>query len=163
VQIASAIAPVAVQMLFVFDADEKSGEFRQQIQEVSGDRATFLPVREVENLFLAAPLLHRGLINLCEQCELDPPGEETVSQQLEEILGRREDQEIFPAGPPDAGEELVVVKGSQVLKTLWSDLLEAEYRKVQDGERLARASLEADNHELAPLVEILERLRDAAR
>ena len=69
-EVAKVIAPLAVQMLFVFDADEKSADFGERIQKASHDRAEFLPVRELENLFLEPELLHRGLVALCELEEI---------------------------------------------------------------------------------------------
>lgn len=158
-QVASAIMPVAVQMLFVFDLDEKPPEFQDRMKDVSADRAAFLPVRELENLFLDVDLLHAGLTSLCGQYELDIPDKATVAETLDELVHSYDSKELYPAGRPSTGEELRVVRASRVLAEMWWKLIEVEYDKVRDGERLTRASLAVGGSALTPLVEIIERLR----
>jgi AAA domain, putative AbiEii toxin, Type IV TA system/AAA domain len=158
-QVASAIAPVAVQMLFVFDRDEKPPEFQERMKNISAHQAVFLPVRELENLFLDADLVHAGLADLCEQYGIATPESVAVADKLNEIVGRYDSRELYPAGPPSEGESLSLIKGSRALAEVWWDLTEAEYDKVRDGERLARASLASGAHKLKPLVEIVNNLR----
>jgi hypothetical protein len=158
-QVASAIMPVAVQMLFVFDRDEKPPEFQNRMKDVSADRAAFLPVRELENLFLDVDLLHAGLTSLCGQYELGVPDRAKIAEMLDELVHNYDSKDLYPAGRPSTGEDLRVVRASRVLAEVWWDLIEVEYDKVRDGERLARASLAAGGSALTPLVEIIERLR----
>jgi len=157
-EVAAAIAPLAVEMLFVFDADEKSADFRERIGTASHDRAVFLRVRELENLFLDATLLHRGLAERCRLAELETPSFGAVAAKLEELLASREDLDLYPRGTPGDTPDPMVVRGSAVLRRLWWELATAEYDKVRDGERLARASLETGGGELSPLAEILGRV-----
>jgi predicted ATPase len=157
-EVAAAIAPLAVEMLFVFDADEKSPEFRERIRKASHDRAEFLPVREMENLFLNPVLLHQGLAQRCELAEITAPTLGAVEARLKELLAERDNTDLYPRGSTDAKDDLAVICGSAVLKSLWWDLATAGYDKVRDGERPARASLETGGHELVPLTKILERV-----
>jgi len=157
-EVAQAIAPLAVDMLFVFDTDEKSADFRKRIQEASHDRAVFLPVRELENLFLKPALLQRGLAARCELAELEAPDLETVTAKLDELLSKRDDPDLYPRGTSTEEDALKVVRGSSLLKRLWWDLVTADYDKVRDGERLARAALDMESDALEPLVEILGRI-----
>jgi predicted ATPase len=157
-EVAKVIAPVAVDMLFVFDADEKSADFRERIGKASHDRGEFLPAREIENLFLKPELLQRGLAERCELAELEAPDLTTVTEKFNKLLAKRDDLELYPRGTPIDGDALQVVRGSRLLKRLWWDLATAEYDKVRDGERLAKASLESGGEELAPLAAILDRV-----
>ena len=161
-EVARAVRPVAVRMLFVFDGDEKSEQFRQRLQESSGGRAEFLPVRELENLFLRADLLYRGLTALCEQAEIPAPDLPTVGAKLDDLLLQHDDPDVYPLGALKEGQNAkAVIRGSKVLGRMWADLALADYDKVADGERLARASIETGGDELAPLAHILERLSSA--
>jgi hypothetical protein len=45
--VVTAIAPLPVQMVFLFDSDEKTPEHRGKIEEASKGSAVFLPVREL--------------------------------------------------------------------------------------------------------------------
>jgi hypothetical protein len=164
-EVAEAIAPLAVDMLFVFDVDDKPVEFRERINIASHGRVVFLPVRELENLFLEPALIHRGLTQRCELAELEAPTLDTVTAKLEELLAKRDDVHLYPRGTSAEADASEVVRGSAVLKRLWWDLATAEYDKVRDGERLAKVSLETGGDELAPLTEILERIagRDPMR
>jgi energy-coupling factor transporter ATP-binding protein EcfA2 len=157
-EVAKVIAPLAVDMLFVFDADEKSADFRKRIQEASHDRAIFLPVRELENLFLKPVLLQRGLAALCELADLPPPELECVTAKFDELIAEHDDPDLYPGGTSTEEDDLKVVRGSSLLKRLWWDLVRADYDKVRDGELLAKACLETGGEELAPLAEILERI-----
>lgn len=157
-EVAKVIAPLAVDMLFVFDTDQKSADFRKRIQEASHDRAEFLPARELENLFLKPELLYRGLAERCELAELGAPTLKAVTAKLDELLAKRDDLDLYPRGTPTEGDPLQVVRGSSLLKRMWWDLATAEYEKVRDGERLAKASLDKGGEELAPLAKILERI-----
>jgi predicted ATPase len=157
-EVAKVIAPVAVQMLFVFDADEKSNDFRKGVQEASHDRAEFLPVRELENLFLEPELLHRGLVALCELEGLEAPGLETIRAKFDELLDSRDDRDLYPQGTSPEDNVLKVVRGYSLLKRLWWDLVVADYDKVCDGERLVKAALDTESDALEPLVEILDRI-----
>lgn len=157
-EVARAIAPLAVRMLFVFDADEKSAEFRDQIHTASGERSTFLPVRELENMFLDSALLQPVLATLCQQAERAAPDLEAVTAGLAELLNAHDDHDLYPHGPPEAGSERTVVRGSRVIGRLWWKLAVADYEKVRDGERLARAALQGGGQHLQPLIEILDRL-----
>lgn len=157
-EVAKAIAPLAVDMLFVFDADEKSADFREQIQKASHDRVEFLSVRELENLFLRPELLQRGLAARCELADIEPPDLETVTAKFDELIAEHDDPDLYPRGTSTEEDDLQVVKGSSLLKRLWWDLVRADYDKVRDGERLAKASLKTGGEELAPLAEILDRI-----
>jgi predicted ATPase len=163
-EVAAAIAPLAVEMLFVFDADEKPIEFRERINTASHDRAVFLPVRELENLFLKPALLHRALVERCELAEIGAPTLDAVTAKFEELMAKRGDPDLYPRRSPVETDNLAAVRGSTLLKYLWWDLATAEYDKVHDGERLAKASLKTGGEELVPLAEILERIsgRNAA-
>jgi hypothetical protein len=150
-----AVAALPVRMRFLFDADEKRPEFRQRLEEASSGMALFLRVRELENLFLDAELLHKALHNLAEGLDIDPPSAEAVAEALARYLDAHDDAQLFPGGPPDGEPPADVVKGSEVLSRLWWDFLIAQYDKVQDGGALSALALDHNPGLLQPLVDIL--------
>lgn len=77
---------------------------------------------------------------------------------MNELLAAHEDDDLYPFGLPEGRDAREVVRGSRLMKRLWWDLATADYDKVRDGERLARAALDAESDVLAPLVEILARI-----
>ncbi|HYV16864.1 MAG TPA: AAA family ATPase [Conexibacter sp.] len=155
-----AITPLSLRMLFLFDLDEKTVEEQASIDQASAGRAVFLGVRELENLFLDAALLHAGLERLCSDQGIEPPEAQTVSDALAELLGRHSDSNLYPQGTPTAGDERKVVRGSRVLKALWWEFATAEYDKVGDGRALAELALETNEKLLSPLGDVLQRFVD---
>jgi hypothetical protein len=154
-EVARAIAPIAVEMRFVFDSDEKSSDFVQRLNEVSNNRTIFLPVREIENLFLVPALIHECIAQTCAEANIQEPTPESVSKMFGELLAAVDDKRLYPAGPPDTSKNVTVVKGSRLLQELWWEFVGSDYRKVEDGERLARLSLARGSDELRPLEELL--------
>jgi hypothetical protein len=78
--------------------------------------------------------------------------------KFDELLAKRDDLDLYPRGTTTEDDSLQVVRGSSLLKRLWWDLATAEYDKVRDGERLARAALDMESDALEPLVKILGRI-----
>lgn len=154
---ARAISPLPVRMRFLFDSDEKSAEFREKIRAASDNRATFLPVRELENLFLDPALLYAALQLVTTSLELTVPSLDHVANKLERLVDEVSDEELYPDGPP-AGDPLSAVRGSRVLQRLWWKFALAPYDKVRDGGALAEIALNERREVLAPLLEVVEGL-----
>ncbi len=158
--IATAISPLPLTMLFVFDRDEKSEEVRSKISAASGGRARFLPVREVENLLLHPPSIFELVALRCGDLGLDVPAMADVEAAFEEEIGRTSDRKLFPQGVVDGDAEGSVV-GSEVLDRIHRRFLTTEYRKVQDGTELVRFVQRDAPEKLTPLQTLLEELANA--
>ena len=156
--IVRAVSPLPIKLRFLFDADEKDAELKQRIVEASGGRAEFLPVRELENLFLDAAFIHEALTERCELVEREPPTEQQVSERLEALLAEVEDRQLFPIGPGTDDDPRAHVVGSKVLQTLYWEFTLSDYDKVRDGRRLAEALRAASSDRLQPLIDVLRRL-----
>jgi hypothetical protein len=73
--VVSAISPLPVAIRFLFDRDEKSPDVISAIKQSSGNRALFLPVRELENLLLDGDFLETAIRARCEDLEIATPNE----------------------------------------------------------------------------------------
>lgn len=158
-QVVSAVSPLPVRMLFLFDRDEKTDAHIDAIQQSSGGRARFLPVRELENVFLHAGLLGGVLHDRCAMLACPPPSLEAVAEKLQEILERGEDRAMFPSGPPAKGAARDVVRGASVLDALFWEFTTTPYDKVRDGRDLASAAVAHAPQILAPLRAVLDVLK----
>jgi hypothetical protein len=145
-------------MRFVFDADEKSEAFREQMQAASSQQAIFLPVRELENCFLDSPLIVAALNELTSGLGLGPPDPRAVQDSLANLLAEEENAELYPAGRTASVEAGFEVKASVVLDRLWWEFATARYDKVRDGRALARIALAEHRQLLDPLTQILRDL-----
>ena len=154
--VVDAITPLPVKMLFLFDSDEKTPEHRQRIEEASQGRARFLSVRELENLFLDAELLELALVERAALIDRPAPTRETIQRWLDDHLELLDDRQLFPR-PLAVGERpLDRVRGSEVLRRLYWDVMTSEFDKVSDGKRLAEL---AAQHK----PDVLETLRAVVR
>jgi predicted ATPase len=158
--VSAAVAPLPVKMRFLFDRDEKDDAFREAVKVASADRADFLGVREIENLFLDTDLIWAVVHDRCIELGLEPPTCDAVRERLKELLGADENRDLYPDGLPDAAVPQEVVKGSAVLGALFWEYLTSEYRKVEDGEVFAVRAKTDRSQLLDPLVSVLRRLMD---
>jgi predicted ATPase len=151
-EIVRSVAPLSIDMRFVFDRDEKSPDFRETMNQAAGGRARFLAVRELENVLLEPRVLHAGLREVCELSGLPDPAPADVARRLDELLASDDDPDLFPAG---RGSEPArdTVRASRLLDRLWWEFATSHYDKVREGERLAR-------HAIALAPDILQPLRD---
>jgi hypothetical protein len=149
----SAVSPVKVQAIFLFDADEKSRDLKQRITDATAGQARFLEVRELENLFLSAPALLEAISPRCAEVGRPSPTLEQLERRLNEILAQTSDGELYRqrmAGPDDKR-----VVGSEVLQRLYWEWVQAEYDKVADGKRLLDAVIHHAPDRLTPLRDVL--------
>lgn len=155
-RIASAVSPLPIEMVFLFDSDEKSDDVKTKITEVSGNRARFLPCREIENLLLDPKCITEVVQARAVAIDLDEPEAAEVEALYETLLSDLEDGELYPAGPPTPGERREDrVRGSVLLKRLYWELLKADYGKAQDGPTLAALIIQRSPERLAPLLTAL--------
>jgi hypothetical protein len=77
---------------------------------------------------------------------------------MDELLASHEDDDLYPLGLPEGRDAREVVRASRLMNRLWWDLATADYDKVRDGQRLARAALDTGSDVLDPLIEILARI-----
>jgi hypothetical protein len=84
-ELAKAVSPLPIEMTFLFDLDEKDPTERERINTASGGRARFLPVRELENLFLDPVLLSSALAARTPGSNVPAPAQ--VKERLEALLG----------------------------------------------------------------------------
>jgi hypothetical protein len=143
-------------MAFLFDGDEKREELRTRISAATGERAHFLEVRELENLFLSALAIHSVLAQLCSEVGLPVPGQAEVDAHLNEILGLLGDRALYPSGASHSDSSRVV--GSEVLRRLYWKWALTEYDKVRDGVHLALEIKSKAPERLRPLTSIVENL-----
>lgn len=154
--VTAAVSPLPVRMLFLFDGDEKSEDQRARIEQASGQRAVFLPVRELENLLLEPAAIATALADATRDLGRAAPVPDEVEAALGELLSQIDDPRLFPSGPPsDAGVE---VRGSEALERLYWAFLESSYDKVRDGLLLASCVQEQAPQRLEPLRRLLQDL-----
>src|SRR6266849_5091195 len=80
--VSRASLPVQVDMAFLFDSDEKKESLKAEIHTAAHGKAHFLPVRELENLFLCPQAIHADLLVQCEQLRLPAPTLEQVQEAV---------------------------------------------------------------------------------
>jgi predicted ATPase len=150
-----AISPVKVQPLFVFDGDEKKEDLKESIQAATGGKARFLPVRELENLFLSAYLIHPILAQACNDT-CTPPTVEEIERDIKAMVEQVDERRFYLQDPkkPDINK----IVGSHVLEELWLKWAQTEYHKVRDGRKLTKAMIEHEPERLEPLREFLRDL-----
>lgn len=158
--VTAAVAPLPITMRFLFDVDEKSPELINGITNASGGRARFLPVRELENLFLEETVLHKALSEHADALERKAPLLNDVRAALYENLGSLADSSLYPrgAGAETEDDQRRLIVGSEVLKRIYWLFGNVEYDKVADGRRLAELVIETDPPRLQPLFEVVEEL-----
>jgi hypothetical protein len=156
-----AVLPVHVESLFVFDGDERPDELRQQIIEATQNRARFLTVREIENLFLRGSTIQPVLAAICTAANRPPPTLDQVEGDLHALLNDLQNQKLYRVvlNGPDATR----VVGSQVLDALWWKWALATYDKVEDGPRLVAQVLADHPEDLQPFTALVNELAVSIR
>jgi AAA domain, putative AbiEii toxin, Type IV TA system len=132
-----AVAPLPVRTLFLFDKNEKSDALCEEIKVASREKARFLPVRELENLFLEPDVIAQALVERCEALSLQGPSVEEVRAKFDDLLAGLADPRLYPRKPSDAESAVDVVVGSELLDRLYWEFSKSSYDKVADGCRLA--------------------------
>ncbi len=153
-----AISPIKVQPLFVFDGDEKTEELKARIQTATGNRARFLPVRELENLFLSPAIIYSVLSQLCIEVEHTVPTLGDIDKELEDILSQTDNLTFYSHYPDKPDKDKAV--GSHILNALWLKWAETEYDKVKDGRKLANAVAQHEPERLESLRFFLRELAE---
>jgi predicted ATPase len=152
-----AILPVKVQALFLWDGDEKSDDLKRDISIATDGRSKFLPVRELENLFLLVPeAVHAVLSRLCEQVTRSAPTVEEVETDIQDRVADTSNRMLYKhatAGPDEAK-----VVGSRVLDALWKKWALADYSKVEYGPQLVDEVLRREPERLEPVRAFLREL-----
>jgi hypothetical protein len=159
--VCSAVLPVKVESMFVFDGDERSEELRTAISVATANRARFLAVREIENLFLIPTVIHAVLAEVCAGAGRQPPTIEQVDADLNALLTNIEDRKLYRTAPAQPNKSNVV--GSQVLDALWWKWALAAYDKVADGPRLMLTARAADPSFLDPMTTLVHELAQTIR
>jgi hypothetical protein len=162
-EIVAALNPLHIDMIFLFDRDEKSERHRTDICRASQQRARFLPVREIENLFLWSEIIQPVLAERCDAYDRGAPTQQEVENALEDLLSPEQHGELFPSSLAPEDDPRAVIKGSAALDSLWWDFVGSEFRKTEDGPRLAREALAAAPDRLQALREILDELAESPR
>ena len=154
--LAEAIAPLPIEMTFIFDLDEKDTSERERISAASGGRALFLTVRELENLFLDSDLLTVALTQRAQSAGLDPPRRDEVERELDQLLADAADTSLFPGGCEAGQDPRVVTRGSAVLGALFTKFAASEYDKALDARLLTELALKERPIVLDPLRVIID-------
>ncbi|MDQ6710767.1 MAG: AAA family ATPase [Candidatus Dormibacteraeota bacterium] len=157
-KVSEALAPMAVRMSFLFDADEKTEDLKERIRQTSGGRAQFLEVRELENLFLRPRCIYAAIVERCQQLEIAAPSVEDVETELLTQLGNVTDDKLYRQKDPPLAADPTLVAGSEVLSRMYWAFSRSPYDKIADGKRLAELILEEDPEGLAPLANALQHL-----
>lgn len=157
-EIIEAVTPLGIPTRFLFDSDDKSDEVKERIATASGGRAEFLPVRELENLFLDPQLVHAALSRRCQLLDRPTPGAPDVQRELDALLEQTGDQKLYPRGLSDGEVARDRIRGSEVLDRLFWIFTTSEYDKTEDGRTIAEMALEHDPGLLDPLRDVLTRL-----
>lgn len=152
-----AIGPLKTRVRFLFDRDAKTDEIIKRLQGISNGLAEFLPVRELENLFLDAGLLDSFITERRLRFELPELPATTVASRLKELLSDHSNLAFFPDGMREGDDPMAAVKGSAILDSLSQEFLIADYRKVDDGRRLAELACLRSPGLLEPLRVVLAR------
>lgn len=155
----SAISPLPVAIRFLFDRDEKTPEVISAINESSGNRALFLPVRELENLFLDADFVETAIRARCGDLEIALPNEGAVKARFHELLADVENTELYASRPSKEESRLVEIRGSRLLGQLYHEFTNSEYRKTTDGRALTELALDNASQLLEPLRDVLRSLK----
>lgn len=156
-ELSTAVLPLPLGMTFVFDLDEKDERERSRISDASRGLARFLPVRELENLFLDEDLLTSVIAERAANAAVDVPSRGAVVDRLKALVADTDNARLFPPGGPP-GDPLRTVKGSAVLDALFWEFVRRPYDKVRDGRALAEHALETAPDLLQPLADILDEI-----
>jgi len=151
--IVKAILPVKVEAFFIFDADEKPDDLKNRIAGVTGGRARFLEVRELENLFLSSRAVHQILATTCSELGLESPTVDQIDGAIRELVSKVDDPGLYRLKLERPDETKVA--GSEVLRRLFWDYAQSEYDKVVDGRRLAAAVLRHEPARIEPLFALI--------
>jgi hypothetical protein len=84
--VSEAVLPIRIPVRFLFDRDDRRDEWVEEIERATQGRASYLAVRELENLFLSAPPIHRALGALGTALELTPPTLDQLAADLAALL-----------------------------------------------------------------------------
>src|SRR2546423_1190438 len=152
----AAVTPIKVQIIFLFDADEKTPELRQHITDATQGRAQFLEVRELENLLLDPPSIHEAIAARCLEVGRPEPTVEDIARSLNDALALTADPLLYRQQV--GGADPVRVVGSEVLRRLYWEWVLAEYDKIADGKRLAEAVMRHAPERLQPIRHLLSKI-----
>jgi hypothetical protein len=153
----AAITPFKVPSVFVFDTDEKTEAFKERIVAATGNRARFLPVRELENLLLVPAAINKVLGEVCLAVGMPTPTVNVVAHDIKQLLAQTDDRKLYKIDPgtPDPAK----IVGSEVLGRLWWKWASTSYDKVEYGDKLVKAVDECEPDRL----ELLRELAESAR
>ena len=160
-EVCDALAPTLPTTVFVFDLDEKSTHQRSKIRKASRDRAVFLGVRELENLFLDASVITPVLNRELARSGLEHVDVESVDAALSKLLTDSKNKKLFPRDPT-AGKESREVRGSAVLDELWWQFGKARYDKATHADALVREALQTKPSLVQPLKALLAKIVPSA-
>ncbi len=154
-------AAKAQATVFVFDGDERPDVLRNEITQATGNRARFLPVRELENLFLRASAIQPVLAEVCAGANRPVPTIDQVEVDLQALLADIANPKLYRVAldAPDAAK----VVGSQVLDALWWTWALAAYDKVEDGPRLVAQVLGQHLNDVEPFTDLVVDLAASIR
>lgn len=152
----NAVTRIQTRMLFLFDRDERSEDLLTRIGAATDGAARFLPVREMENMFLVPEAIQEELNGRCNDLALAAPNLDDIRHELDELVADINDTKLYPTRTSEPNEKLVV--GSEVLERLYRKWTAVAYDKVRDGPLLAkRVSMIAPNR-LRPFLDVLDEL-----
>ena len=157
--VVSAISPLHINIKFLFDRDEKTPDVMNAIKQNSGNRALFLEVRELENLFLVPDFLETAVRARCEDLELEPPAEGEVEARFRALLADVENRQLYAVPPSSEDERRAQVRGSRLLSELYWEFTTSEYNKSADGKALTELALDHAPQLLDPLRGVLQSLK----
>lgn len=151
-----AVMPYKVPTLFVFDADEKTEDLKQKVSAATKGRGRFLPVRELENLFLVPSAIQQVLAKLCAQVDRPAPTVDEIAEDMRQFIADTTDRQLYKLVPASPDSSRIV--GSALLDKLWKKWANAEYIKVVYGPELVNAVNEQKPVALEPLRELVRDL-----
>jgi hypothetical protein len=157
-EVIAAVTPLGVPTRFLFDSDDKSDELKERITVASGGRAEFLPVRELENLFLETDLLQAALTERSELVGCPAPTTADVEREFMDLLARHDDRRLYPRELRDGEAGRERVRGSEVIDRLYWHFTMSRYDKSEDGRALTALALARAPGLLDPLRDGLRRL-----
>jgi hypothetical protein len=156
-----AVTPFNIPQIFLLDADEKNEELKSRIEAATGGRARFLPVRELENLFLTPEAVQQVLGQLCNKLEVPAPSVEEVRAEIQSMLEDTANHDLYKIKPTEADPARVV--GSALLESLWWTWATTQYDKVAYGPLLAETVMEHNPKQMDLVKAILRELAEMVR
>lgn len=149
--ICEAITRVPVDVLFVFDSDEKSEQEKARIVTASRGSAVFLGVRELENCYLDAAVVAERLRSITGR---GVPTDQAVQEAINERLADRENRSLFPRGPR-ADDARQTVRAHALLADLYWHFARSPYDKPREAAILTKMVWRHQPVLLDPFIEAL--------